>query len=229
MKVAAALLVIACGACVGAKTYVYHPDVVGLVDSESDKAIQVVSDERLAPHEPRQVPEAAVAAALLASGMFLDDDARTLATPIAAHLPTMQPDEALRIVAWSSNAPRYYYVYIHNAKLQVTYYAGSMHADDYAAVLPSEVTPIKAPDEPKPDPQQPIVVPAPAPDAGVVATAPPAPAPTVHHKHAAPAGYRPLSEDEARQKMRELEEAATAGLINQIEYKQKRKEILARL
>jgi hypothetical protein len=215
-------------ACVGATQVVYHPDVVSLVDSDSDKAIQIVSDDRLAPHEPRAVSESAVAAGLLASGMFLEDDARVLAGPISKHMSTMEPDEALRIVAWAADAPRYYYVIVHNGKLQITYYAGSTRSEDFSAVIPTEATPIVAPVEPK-HPVEPVVTPPPPPDAGVdlVAKAPPAPAKKRHH--VAPAGYEAITEAEARRRMKELDEAVAAGLITQNEHKTKRKEILARL
>ena len=215
-------------ACMNPKPVVYHPDVISLVDTDSDKAIQIVSDERMREHEPREVPTSSVAAALIASGMFLDDDARTLAEPIAKQLPTMATDEAVRIVGWAADAPRYYYVLIHGGRLQIIYYAGSTQSDTYSAALPTDAVAIVQPhDQPPP----PVAAPS---DAGVAAAPPPDAAPhvvsptPVHHKR--PAQSLPLiTEAEARQKMRELDEALAAGLISPSEQKSRRKEILARL
>ena len=225
MKLVALLLTVACA---NAPPRVYHPQVVAVVDTDSDKAVQIVADDRMAEHEPRAVPGSSVAAALIASGMFLDDDARLLAEPIAKRLQTMQSDEAVRIVGWAADAPRYYFVLIHNGRLQIIYYAGATQSDSYSAALPSDAVAIKAPDVKPPDP---VVVPAPPPDAGVeVAVAPPPPPPVKHVvHHAPPAGLEPISEPEARRRMKELDEAVAAGLITQNEHKQRRKEILARL
>lgn len=226
------LLVMLVVACVNPKPPVYHPDVIAIVDTDSDKAIQIVYDERMHAHEARAVPASAVAAALLASGQFLDDDVRALADPIARHLETMQPEEALRIVGWAADAPRYYYVLIHNNRLQIIYYAGSTQSDSYSAALPTDAVSIVAPPEPnKPETPQPEI----PPDAGVqvpptgpaqVADAQPRP----KRKRAPVANALPLlTEAEARRKIRELDEALTAGLITQVELKSRRKEILARL
>lgn len=218
-------------ACMNPKTPVYHPEVISLVDTDSDKAIQIVSDERMREHEPRQVPTSAVAAALISSGMFLDDDARTLADPIAKQLATMETDEAVRIVGWSADAPRYYYVLIHGGRLQIIYYAGSTQSDSYSAVLPTDAVAIVQPHEqtPPPVPAAPDagVAAAPPPDAGTPVVSPHSPS-VVHHKR--PAQSLPLiTEDEARRKMRELDEALAAGLISPSESRSRRKEILARL
>jgi hypothetical protein len=202
-----------------------------IVDTDSDKAIQVVSDERMRPHEPRAVPTSSVAAALIASGMFLDDDARVLAEPIAHRLETMQPEEAIRIVAWAANAPRFYYVLIHSNRLQIIYYAGSTQSDSYSAALPTNAVAIVAPPKAEPE-QQPT--PVTQPDAGS-ATPPAAPA-TTHVAKSTPRPKRkpnptlqPLTESEARRKIKELDEALAAGLITQTEVKSRRREILARL
>jgi hypothetical protein len=221
-------------ACVSATHPVYHPEVVQLVGTDSDKAVQIVSDERLAAHEPRAVAATALVAALIASGMFLEEDARQLAAPIAACMATMQPDEAVRIIGWAADAPRYYYVFVHGDRLQVTYYAGGQHQDDYSAVIPADATPIVGPVAPSLHVDPPPV----PPDAGA---APPPPAPPVsgadqiatqpraRRTHAAPAAYQPITEQEARRRMRELDDARQAGLITEAEHRTKRKEILSRL
>jgi hypothetical protein len=211
---------------------VYHPDVIEQVESDSDKVVEIVSDERLPDHEPFAVPEQAVASALLASGMFLDDDARALAGPIAARLATMHADEAVRIVGWAEDAPRYYYVLVHHHRLQIVYYAGSRHADEYSGVIPTEAQPIHAPSEAA-QPAQPAAVPEPAhaaPEPAAVAVAP-APMPTArpHRAHAAVPGYTPITEAEARRRLHELDEALQAGLIDEREHRVKRKEVLSRL
>jgi len=168
--------------------------------------------------------------------MFLDDDARTLAEPIAKHLPTMETDEAVRIVGWAADAPRYYYIVIHKGRLQIVYFAGSHRTDDYSAVIPTEAKPIEAPKvAPPPVPETPTPTapppPPPAPpDAGADAIAkapPPGPKPRVHRP--APPAYQPITEAEARRQLRELDEAMQAGLISEVEHRTKRKEILARL
>ena len=226
MRLALPVLVLA--GCIGAVHPVYHPDVVQVVDTESDKAVEVVSDERIPEHEPRKVPDTAVASALIASGMFLDEDARTLAGPIAERLATMDSDEAIRIVGWAADAPRYYYVVVHHGRLEVIYYAGSRYADDYSAVIPTDATPIHAPEEPAAAPPP---APAPPPDAGAVSQAapPPAPHPARHHAHAPIPGYTPITEAEARRQLRELDDALSAGLISAREHREKRKQVLSRL
>lgn len=224
-------------ACVGAKQPVYRPEIVQLVDTDSDKVVEIVADERLAPHEPREVPATAVASALLASGQLLDEDAHSLAAPIARHLASMQPDEAVRVVGWSEDGPRYYYVYIHDGRLQVVFYAGSTRSNEYSAVIPAEATPIVAPppaDAGTAPPPDAAVAPAPPPDAGVVAPTPATPAtpapPRRRRVRAAPRpGFEPIGEAEARRRIHELDAALNAGAITQAEHRTKRKEVLARL
>jgi hypothetical protein len=221
----AALLLMA--GCFGAVHPIYHPDVLQVVDTDGEKAVQIVSDERMPDHEPRPVPESAVASALIASGMFLDEDARTLAGPVSNRLATMQTDEAVRIVGWAEDAPRYYYVLVHHGRIQIMYYAGSRHADDYSGVIPTNATPIHAPaqsvaNQPPPAP----------PDAGMPPPEPtpaPTPAPRPRRPHTTVPGYTPIPEAEARRRLQELDEALHARLISDSEYRTKRKEILARL
>jgi len=231
--IAIAAGLVATVACVNPQPRMYYPDIVAIVDTDSDKVVQVVSDERMAEHEPRAVPGSSVAAALIASGMFLDDDARLLADPIANRLATMQTDEAVRSVGWAADAPRYYYVLVHNHRLQIIYYAGATQSDSYSAALPTEAVAIKTPEAKPPEPSvAPVapVSPAPPPDAGVdlVAKGPP-PAKPVHRAHPRPAGLEPITEAQARRRMKELDEAVASGLITEAEHKQRRKEILARL
>jgi hypothetical protein len=223
------------GACVHTPVVVYHPEVIAIVQTDSDKAVQVVADERIADHEAAAVSPTTVAQALIGSGQFLDEDARSLAAPIARHLATMHADEAVRIVGWAADAPRYYYVVIHGGRLRVISYLGAQHTDDYAAVIPSEVVAIATP-PPPPTPIAPEAPPDAAPPAVLdapPAAAPPAPAPararTVRVSHPPAAGYQPISEAEARKRIADIDSAAQAGLITPVEYRTKRKEILARL
>lgn len=225
-------------ACVGATQPIYRPEVVQVVDSDSDKVVEIVADERIAPHEPREVPPNVVASTLMASGQFLDEDAHSLAAPIAKQLASMQTDEAVRVVGWSEDGPRYYYVLIHDGKLQVIFYAGSTRSNDYSAVIPTEAKPIVAstpdtePAVPPPPPPE-TVVPAPPPDAGVVAVAPPPHRPTTtkpRRARSAPRpGFEPIGEAEARRRINELDAALHAGAITETEHRTKRKEVLARL
>ena len=227
-------------ACVGATQPIYRPEVVQVVDSDSDKVVEIVADERIAPHEPREVPPNVVASTLMASGQFLDEDAHSLAAPIAKHLASMQADEAVRVVGWSEDGPRYYYVLVHDGKLQVIFYAGSTRSNEYSAVIPAEAKPIVAPPTDAgpatpPTPPTETVVPAPPTDAGVVAVAPPAHRPTTtttkpRRARSAPRpGFEPIGEAEARRRISELDQALHAGAITETEHRTKRKEVLARL
>lgn len=228
-----ALLFMLVTACVNPQPRVYHPDVVSLVDSDSDKAIQIVVDDRMREHEPRAVSTSAVAGALLGSGMFLDDDARVLAEPIARHLATMQPEESIRIVAWAADAPRFYFLLIRGGRLQIIYYAGATHSDSYSAALATDAVAIAAPVD-KPPNTQPDPVPV---NDGSQATPPAQPAAATSVAKTTPrpkrqrtsSNMQPISETEARRRIRELDEALAAGLITQPELKVRRKEILARL
>lgn len=223
-----ALVLVLLVACMNPKPPVYHPEIVSLVDTDSDKAIQVVSDERMREHEPRQVPTSAVAAALIASGMFLDDDAQKLAEPIARQLPMLMPEEALRIVAWAEDAPRYYFVLIHNGRLQIIYYAGSTQKDSYSAALPTDAVAIAAPIRETLPPQDGATEP-PRSDAGPATTTPTHVAATRGNRKRTPLALQPINEAEARRKIHELDEAVAAGLLSHSEHKSRRKEILARL
>lgn len=232
MKAVVFILASVLAACVGAAQPVYHPEVMQVVDSDSDKAVEIVSDERIAPHEPREVPATAVSSAMMASGQFLDDDAHTLAAPIARHLATMQPDESIRIVGWSEDGPRYYYVLVHDNKLQIIFYAGSTRANDYSAVIPAAATPIVAAAPPSPTSTEP----SPSPVAPTVETAPvpppkPTPASPRPHRPRVPPrpGFEPIGEAEARRRIAELDSAFHAGAITETEHRTKRKEVLARL
>ena len=233
--------------CIGANRPQYRPAFIRDVDTSSDKAVQVVSNARMEDHEARPISAAAVGAALLSSGLFNDDDARELGAPLADELSAMDQREHIRIVAWADDAPRIYYLRIHDGKLRISYYKRGEELERFEAVVASEAvalgptasaspapSPTAAPGPeatPAPDAGS-AVVSAPAPDAAVTVAAL-TPAPTPAPKQKRPRKPRPalpaITEAEARRKLHELDAALQAGLLVKVEYKARRRAILARL
>ena len=227
--------------CIGANRPTYRPAFIRDVDTSSDKAVQVVSNARMEDHEARPVSAAAVGAALLSSGLFNDDDARELGAPLADELSAMDQREHLRIVAWADDAPRIYYLRIHDGKLRISYYQRGEELERFEAVVASATvalgptasaspapSPTAAPEpEATPDGGA-VLVSAPAPDAAVTVAAVTPPPRTKRPRKPRPA-LPAITEAEARRKLNELDAALQAGLLVKVEYKARRRAILARL
>jgi hypothetical protein len=225
------------GACIGASVPTYRPTFVRDVDTDGDKVVQVVSNERLPDHEARPVSQAFVFSAMLASGFFDADDARNMAAFMADELGAMDPREQLRIVAWAHDAPLVYYVFIHEGKLRFAYYRRGDELERHDAIIPAEAVAMSAAVAPSSD-GGPVAAPSAPPGAVVASTAPsaapataaPAPAsPPRARRRKATAQPPPISEDEARRKLNELDAALREGTVSPSEHKKNRKAILARL
>lgn len=229
-------------ACIGANRPQYRPAFIRDVDTSSDKAVQVVSNARMEDHEARPISAHAVGAALLSSGLFNDDDARELGAPLADELSAMDQREHIRIVAWADDAPRIFYLRIHDGKLRISYYKRGEELERFESVVASEAVALgpTASASPAPSPTaSPGPEATPAPDAGSAVVSAPAPdaavtvAAVTPPKKKRPRKPRPalpaITEAEARKKLNELDAALQAGLLVKVEYKARRRAILARL
>jgi hypothetical protein len=229
--------------------------LVYAIPNHTDKALAVViAHDNADEHEPQSVPVEVVRRAMQASSFFSEEDTGELAQPIADALPQMTEEEYVRVVAWEANQPRYYYVYIRGGKLRMYFQRGSHVIEQHETTIPAATValgpsptppapPVDGPapppvDEPAPPPADgPAVGPAPVdpPAAG------PAPAATPSSRPARPrsavarrpaaSGDRPprLSEGQVRDKLRGLDQLRDRKLVSQVEYRQKRQEILNRL
>jgi hypothetical protein len=213
---------------------------VRVVDTDSDKAVSIVEDVRFDGHEARRIQPDTLRRLLLASGLLLPDDAERLAEPVSEELAGMSPSEYVRVTAWADDGVRRTFVWVSGGRLHLAYFRGDVELDRYEAPIPSEtVATFTAPDA-APAAPTPTPAPTPAPidtvDAGPTVVAQPTPAPTPAPKKRArrcPAIARkdatPISEETARRKLSELDTLRDKGLVDQGEYRCKRKEILARL
>jgi hypothetical protein len=222
-------LVLLLGACIGANVPTYRPTFVRDVDTDGDKVVQVVSNERLPDHEARPVTAAFVFSAMLASGFFNADDARNMSAFMADELSAMDPREQLRIVSWANDAPLVYYAFIHDGKLRFAYYRRGDELERHDAIIPAEAVAMAAPVDAGPvGAESPGTTPGEAVASTSPAVAPPAAAPRPRRRKAT-TQPPPISEDEARTKLTELDAALRAGTLTPIEHKKNRKAILARL
>ena len=223
------------------------------VDTDSEKAVAVVTDPRFDNHESRRVDVASFKRAMTNSGLFTDEDVEFLGPPIAAELPEMGARDQVRVLAWAHDGIRRYYFYLHGGKMHVVYFRGDLQLDHHqgpvkdaegvAAVTPTAAPAVTATAAPVASPivtpaggvPSPVASPTKTPSDGASAqaegraasgTTPRTDAPNAKTQIAA--GPR-LSEQQVREKIMELRSLQEQGLISGTEYKSKVKDTLNRL
>lgn len=250
------LIAVAAASMLAAKSSV--PAVfVRTVETETEKAVAVMSDPRFEDHVPRPVSEQGVARALRNAGVFNEEDVQALAAPLAAEFPNMDRREQIRILEWASDGIRRYYAWLQvppgktQPWLVVASYREQVQLDRHKALVPdvgavTEVrTPVATPVETVTTepvrmvtPTPVLAVASPTGTATTTAVAIVSPAatttPTAIAVVARTATPRPTSlalitESEARGKLAELRTLHDKGLISRDEYKKKVKDTLNRV
>jgi hypothetical protein len=182
------------------------------VDTDSESAVAVVSDPRFEDHQPAEVPPDSLKKAMRNCGYFTDDEVGFLYQPVAKALSGMEPRDQVRVVSWSRDGFRKIYLYVRNGALQVAYYRGDVLMEKLHSRL-------SLPD-PSPKPENTAVLVGASPTAATAQT----PSGTV----VAMADTGPLSEDQARSMLTDLDGQRAKGMSDK-DYKTRRKEILNRL
>lgn len=209
---------------------------VRTIDTDSEKAVAVVTDPRFDEHQARAIDVASFRLALMNSGLFTDEDVTTLSAPIAAAMTEMSGPEKVRVLAWAHDGIRRYYFYLHGETLHVVYYRGDVELDRHRSVVRSHSTTAALPSTPAPVGTQaaaPRETPAASTTAAVPAKTPrtsaPTPTATPDRARTEVALASRLSENEVREKIRELRSLQEQGLITGDECKRKVKDTLNRL
>lgn len=206
------------------------------IETDSEKAVAVVTDPRFDEHQARAVDVASFRRALMNSGLFTDEDVASLSAPIAAAMSEMSGPEKVRVLAWAHDGIRRYYLFLHGETLHVVYFRGDVEVDRHQSVVKSyEVA--GAASTPTPVGTQAVAPhesPTPAPAATVAkAAATPrvttSPTPTPDRRRTEVVMASRLSEGEVREKIQELRSLQEQGLITGDEYKRKVKDTLNRL
>ena len=216
------------------------------IDTESEKAVAVVTDPRFEDHDARALEVRDFRRALMNSGLFTEEDVETLSAPISAAMAEMEPREQVRVLAWAHDGIRRYYLYLHEDVLNIVYFRGDVQLDRHRQTMrnlatvtprpepkstatPEAATPTPAPATTPSDSSAPTPRATRTPGATATATATPTPEPAPPPAPRREVATSRLNESEVREKIRELRSLQEQGLITGDEYKRKVKDTLNRL